>query len=224
MREGQHGGHSWDPNSGKARQRSRQSMPASGWDGKESRETLRETRESSRGRQQVEGGGRLVVTLRESLGSRSSSRAGGEEERSQAVKEVSRGSLQVAEERGEVKRAEDIWRTEEIKRVEPRREDPLRRSGSIDPVVDSGEQCRMMRTIERIWLYVFLLGGRFEWARMMAFLRKSIDKKAVDIVRTGAQPHSIVFRGDIPYVTKAILNYENSTKYQNLPPKSYLIT
>ena len=123
-------------------------MPASGWDGKESRETLRETRESSRGRQQVEGGGRLVVTLRESLGSRSSSRAGGEEERSQAVKEVSRGSLQVAEERGEVKRAEDIWRTEEIKRVEPRREDPLRRSGSIDPVVDSGEQCRMMRKIE----------------------------------------------------------------------------
>ena len=149
VREGQHGGHSWDPNSGKARQRSRQSsMPASGWDGKESRETLRETRESSRGRQQVEGGGRLVVTLRESLGSRSSSRAGGEEERSQAVKEVSRGSLQVAEERGEVKRAEDIWRTEEIKRVEPRREDPLRRSGSIDPVVDSGEQCRMMRKIE----------------------------------------------------------------------------
>ena len=137
-REGQHG-HSWDPNSGggKARQRSRQtSMTASGWDGRESRETLRETRESSRVRQQqVDQGGRLVVNLRESPGSRSSSRAGGEEERSQAVKEVSRGSRQV-----EVRRAEDVWRPEEIKRVEPRREEPLRRSGSIDPAIDSGRQ------------------------------------------------------------------------------------
>merc|ERR1719472_714159 len=103
-------------------------MTAPGWDGRESRETLRETRESSRGRQQVEGGGRLVVTLRESPGSRSSSRAGGEEERSQAVKE----------ERREVRRAEDVWRPEEIKRVEPRREEPVRRSGSIDPAIDSG--------------------------------------------------------------------------------------
>ena len=145
MREGQHG-HSWDPNSGggKVRQRSRQSsMTASGWDGRESRETLRETRESSRGRQQVDQGGRLVVNLRESPGSRSSSRAGGEEERSQAVKEVSRGSRQVTEDRREVRRAEDVWRPEEIKRVEPRREEPLRRSGSIDPAIDSGRQFRM---------------------------------------------------------------------------------
>ena len=162
VREGQHGGHSWDPNSGgggKARQRSRQSsMTAPGWDGRESRETLRETRESSRGRQQVEGGGRLVVTLRESPGSRSSSRAGGEEERSQAVKEASRGSLQVTEERREVRRAEDVWRPEEIKRVEPRREEPVRRSGSIDPAVDSGRQSR---TLFRL-VYV-QLNGRGWW-------------------------------------------------------------
>ena len=164
VREGQHGGHSWDPNSGgggKARQRSRQSsMTASGWDGRESRETLRETRESSRGRQQVEGGGRLVVTLRESPGSRSSSRAGGEEERSQAVKEVSRGSRQV-----EVRRAEDVWRPEEIKRVEPRREEPVRRSGSTDPAVDSGRQYRMKFIVQVIimtWV-VELWPSHFTW-------------------------------------------------------------
>ena len=137
-REVQHG-HSWDPNSGggKARQRPRQtSMTASGWDGRESRESLRETRESSRGRQQVEGG-RLVMTLRESPSPRSSSRAGGEEERNQAVKEV-RGIRQVNGDKREVRRAEDVWRTEEIKRVEPRKEEQLMRSGSVDPDIDSG--------------------------------------------------------------------------------------
>ena len=59
------------------------------------------------------------------------------------MKEVARGSLQVTEERREVRRADDVWRPEEIKRVEPRREEPVRRSGSIDPTVDSGRQSRM---------------------------------------------------------------------------------
>ena len=162
VREGQHGGHSWDPNSGgggKARQRSRQSsMTASGWDGRESRETLRETRESSRGRQQVEGGGRLVVNLRESPGSRSSSRAG-EEERNQAVKEVSRGSLQLTEERREVRRAEDVWRPEEIKRVEPRREEPVRRSGSIDTAADAGGQYRITQILCNVGAKSLIRGG-----------------------------------------------------------------
>ena len=139
MREVQHG-HSWDPNSsgGKVRQRSRQtSMTASGWEGRESRESLRETRESSRGRQQQVEGGRLVVTLRESPGSRSSSRTGGEEERNQAVKEV-RGIRHLHEDRREGRRAEDIWKAGEVRRVEPRRDELCRRGTNVDIATESG--------------------------------------------------------------------------------------
>ena len=66
--------YSWDPNSStKARQRSRNSSIS------QAREGLRETREGSRGR--LGESSRLVVTLRESPDSRSSSRTGGEGER-----------------------------------------------------------------------------------------------------------------------------------------------
>ena len=92
----------------------------------------------------MEGGGRLVVTLRESPGSRSSSRAGEEEERSQAVKDVSRGSLHLTEERREVSRAEEVWRPEEIKKVESRREELVRRIGSLDLADESGEHSRIL--------------------------------------------------------------------------------
>ena len=42
--------------------------------------------------------------------------------------------------------------------------------------------------------------------------------------RGGAQPHSIAFGGVFPNITEAILNDENSTKSQNLPPKSDHLT
>ena len=148
VREVQHG-HSWDPNSsgGKVRQRSRQtSMTTSGWEGRESRESLRETRESSRGRQQQVEGGRLVVTLRESPGSRSSSRTGGEEERNQAVKEV-RGIRHLHEDRREGRRAEDIWKAGEVRRVEPRRDELCRRGANVDIATESGSHFRICHCV-----------------------------------------------------------------------------
>ena len=36
-----------------------------------------------------------------------------------------------------------------------------------------------------------------------------------------AQPHSTAFGGVFPNITGAILDDENSTKYQNVPPKIY---
>ena len=40
----------------------------------------------------------------------------------------------------------------------------------------------------------------------------------------GTQPYSIAFGGVFPYITEAILNDENSTKSQNLPPKTANLT